>query len=635
MNESPVRPPGPTRWSPVRAGVLVALCLFAALGWQGLTTVGRLGADDAGEHVAYAQYLDAHGRLPPRSQNYEYATPPLFAFAAVAAERAVRHLPSLRAESPWNLLTRAVWLALVVGGAFALTAARRGIRIAGACALALAALWGLDEAVSLARSEPWSAGQLIALGCGIGLILVSGLIGRELWPEHPKRALAMGAFVAAYPVVYRMSVLFHPEMPFALLCALSVLVFLRAARSSWPARLGYALGAALGAAALTRQPAVVVIGVLAASALYLGRRQAAGFLARAAIVVVLVAGPWWGYASHRWHNPLQSNLEPRQSLMMGHQPLSFWFSVPLRTLVVHPFRPDFTDALLPKLHAELWSDWFGVIHGQRTSWGVERATATSQSVLGFVGDALALGGLAALAIPSLLRVLRRRSRSPADVGLGVLAVLALASFASFVVMLVRFPQQYDDPIKSSYLLFTAPCWAAFSIAAWSAVRRRRRLSLFLVIVAVLYAASYAADLAGALTRAAGTVYVGGPAGFVDLAAGIQQTSPNPGVGGDIDLLAGVQNFGNQTADDVVLTVRLPPAVKLLGLPYYQRGSGCTGSSTIVCNLDFLAGKSSTLIRFSVRVDKPGRQTLTASVSSAQTDRNPEDNTTSYTIDLGS
>ena len=28
-------------------------------------------------------------------------------------------------------------------------------------------------------------------------------------------------FAAAYPVVYRMSILFHPEMPFAFLCALA------------------------------------------------------------------------------------------------------------------------------------------------------------------------------------------------------------------------------------------------------------------------------------------------------------------------------------------------------------------------------------------------------------------------------
>jgi uncharacterized repeat protein (TIGR01451 family) len=623
----------PARWSPLRAGLLIAFGAFVLLGWQGVTTVGRSNADDAGEHVAYAQYLDAHGHLPPRSENYEFSSPPLFAVTAVAAERLVRHLPSVAAEAPWNPLTRALWLALVVGGAVALASAGHRRRLAGAAALIAGALWGLDEVVSLAKTEPWSAGQLVALACGAGLVLVSGLIGREVWPDRPARALATGALVAVYPVVYRMSVLFHPEMLFALLCSLAVLVFLRSARRAWPARLGWLLGAALGAAALTRQPAVVAIGVLGAAGLFLGRRQAAGFLGRAAVVIVLVAGPWWGYAYHRWHNPLQSNLEPRASLMLPRQPLSFYVSFPARSLVVHPFRPDFSNQLLPQLHAELWSDWFGVVHGQRSTWGLERATASSQSVLGLVFDVLALGGLAALAIPAALRVLRRRSRAPGDVGLGLLGTLAVAAFAAFVVMLVRFPQQYGDPIKSSYLLFTAPCWAVFTVAAWTALRRRRRLGAALAAIAVAYVASYGADLAGAFLRATGPGYVGGASGFVDLAAGIQQNSPSPAVGGTIDFAAGVQNLGNQTATSLVLTVRLPHGMRLIGPPYYERGAGCTGSSPIVCDLDFLAGGSSTLIRFSVQVTEPGAQTMSATASSAENDVHSGDNTATYTVDL--
>src|SRR5207237_91232 len=135
-----------------------------------------------------------------------------------------------------------------------------------------------------------------------------------------------------------------------------------------------------------------------AAGLYLGRRGAAGFLVRAAAVTLLLAAPWWAYATHRWHNPLQSNLAPRKSLMMSHQPPSFYVSFPLRTLVLHPYAPDFSNELFPKLHAELWSDWFRVIHEQPPT-KLERVTASSQSVLGFVGDALALSGLAALAIP--------------------------------------------------------------------------------------------------------------------------------------------------------------------------------------------------------------------------------------------
>ncbi len=408
-----------------------------------------------------------------------------------------------------------------------------------------------------------------------------------------------------------MSILFHPEAPFALLCALAMLSFLRASRQGWPARKGWWLGAALGAAAVTRQPAVVVIGVLAVCALVLGGRRAGPFLLRAGILIVLIAGPWWGYAAYRWSNPLQSNLEPRASLMLPRQPRSFYVSFPARSLVVHPFRPDFSNELLPQLHAELWSDWFGVIHGPREQWGIARATASSQSVLGFAADLAALGGLAALALPAAFRVVRRRSRTPTDVGLGLLAALALAAFAAFVTELVRFPQQYGDPIKSSYLLFTAPCWAAFTVAALAALVRRRIVGAAVVVGACLYVASYAADLEGALNRPIRPFQIPGAAGYVDLVAGIQQNSPNPGVGGEIDFLAGVQNLGSQTASNLVLTVRLPSAMHLLGAPFYERGSGCTGTSTIVCHLDFLAAQSSTLIRFSVQVSEPGAQTMTA------------------------
>ncbi len=224
----------------------LALAAFAVLGWYGVSTIGRFGDVDSGEHLAYAQYLDAHHRIPPKVVNYEYSTPPLFQVAAVGAEHAAAALRSVALELPWNILTRAVWLIVVAAGAVALTSSRRRLRISGVVVLGLGVLWGLDEAVSLAKSEPWSAGRLIALACGTGLILATGLIAREIWPESPGRAIAAGGFAAAYPVLYRMSILFHPEVVFALECALAVLVVLRAARTGWPARLGWVLGALWG-----------------------------------------------------------------------------------------------------------------------------------------------------------------------------------------------------------------------------------------------------------------------------------------------------------------------------------------------------------------------------------------------------
>jgi hypothetical protein len=53
----------------------------------------------------------------------------------------------------------------------------------------------------------------------------------------------------------------------------------------------------------------------------------------------------------------------------------------------------------------------------------------------------------------------------------------------------------------------------------------------------------------------------------------------------------------------------------------------------VCDLDFLAGGSSTLIRYSVQVTGAGPQTITATASTTDLDVHPGDNTTSYTVEL--
>jgi Domain of unknown function DUF11/Dolichyl-phosphate-mannose-protein mannosyltransferase len=622
------------RWSPLRAALAAVLVLFALVGWLGVTTVGREGADDAGEHLAYAQLLDANWSIPTRAENYEYSTPPLFQLEAIGAQRAAGSVSTVALELPWNLATRAAWLLLVALGIAAMTSAQRRIRTAGVGALGLSLLWGLDEALSLAKSEPWSGGRLIALACGIGLVLVTGLIARELWPGNTGRAVAAAAFAAAYPVVFRMSILFHPEAQFAFLCALAIFVVLRASRSGWPTRLGWALGALFGAAALTRQPAVLVIATLFAASLWIGRRSTKRFLVRAAVVTVLVAGPWWGYAYDLWHNPFQSNLVPRSSVMMPRQPSAFYFGAPVGRLVLHPYRPYFADDLAAKLHAELWSDWFGAIHDEwQSPTRVARVTASTQSVLGFFADALAIGGLVLLALPALWRVLRRRDEAPAAVGLAVLALLALASLSGFVTMLLRFPQQYDDPIKSSYLLFTTPCWAVFSVAAWSAIRKRHRLLHgLLVVVAGLYVVSYGADLGDALAQPSASPASGS---FTDLSPSFQQTSPNEPLGTEIDFLTSVGNSGNQTAGNVVLTLRFSPGMRLLGLPTYIRGSGCTeqGTAEAVCDLDFLPGRTATYIRYAVSVGIMGQQTITASVSSSSPDSNPSNNTASYEITL--
>ena len=189
------------------------------------------------------------------------------------------------------------------------------------------------------------------------------------------------------------------------------------------------MGAALGGTALVRQSAPIVILSLAVVVVVLGRRQALRFGVVALVAILFVAGPWWGYQAHRLGNPIKSNLD-RPGYMLDRQPRSFFVSLPLPDLVTRPYRESFRNELLPKFHADLWSDWFGTVHNWQTPSRVDRVVASSQSILGFGGDVLVLGGL------------------------------------------IRFPQADGDPIQAHYLLFLAPAAAIFAVAAgrWAWLR---------------------------------------------------------------------------------------------------------------------------------------------------------------------
>jgi hypothetical protein len=65
---------------------------------------------------------------------------------------------------------------------------------------------------------------------------------------------------------------------------------------------------------------------------------------------------------------------------------------------------------------------------------------------------------------------------------------------------------------------------------------------------------------------------------------------------------------------VVLTIELPPGMHLLGTPYHERGTGCTGTRTIRCSLDDLSPLATTLVRFNVSVTQRGPQTVRAHLS---------------------
>ena len=480
-------------WAPV----VLVLAVFALVCWASLQRLGPATAFDSGAFIAYADQLDATGRLPSEGQNYEYSLPPGWPMAGAYAQRVADALPSLDrplAGVP-SSVRRLGWLALVVFALAAATLVRvPRAPVIGATAGAVAAAWAAWHVLGAVSDATWLAKPSLTLGAELVLVALTALLARELWPDW-RHGPALGALaVAALPVVPRMALFFHPDPPFAALAAGGTLVVLRASRRAWPPLLGVWAGALLGLTALVRQSGVVVTVALGVGVLLAARHKALGFLAAVAAAVALVAGPWWAYQAHRFGNPVESNLD-RPGYMLEHQPVSFFVSVP-PDVVLRPYRESFKNELGPKLHAELWSDWFGGLHDWQRPSRADKVIASTQSALGFGGDALVLGGLLGVALPAAIRVLRRVRASEEDSRRAILFSLVALSFVAFVATLVRFPQADGDPIKSSYLLFLAPAAALLGLETgrrvWAHGGVWRAALLGWV---ALYGVSYAALLA--------------------------------------------------------------------------------------------------------------------------------------------
>jgi hypothetical protein len=322
-------------------------------------------------------------------------------------------------------------------------------------------------------------------------------------------------------------------------------------------------------------------------------------------------------------------------MIAGGEPRSFFVSFPLRTLVLHPYRPDFANQLLPQLHADLWSDWFGAFHTNhwRGASRLERATASTQSVLGFVGDALALGGLAVIGLPALVRTLRKRERRQRDPALALLALVALAGFAAFTAQVTRYPQIDGVELKASYLMFAVPAFAVFSVGTWLRLARwRSTAGWVLAVSAILYAVSYGTSLAATFEhRYDAQPHLVLSYGYVDLQLSLQGPSQTVPVDNEPTLNLTVENVGTESAGRVVLTIQLDPSMRLLGPPYHERGPGCTGAQTVTCHLDFLPPGVTTPVRLGVELTRAGLHTVTASVTSYELDAHPADNRASIAI----
>ena len=123
---------------------------------------------------------------------------------------------------------------------------------------------------------------------------------------------------------------------------------------------------------------------------------------------------------------------------------------------------------------------------------------------------------------------------------------------------------------------------------------------------------------------------GGQAVPPDLRVSLAAKWPSIALGGADDLVVTAVDAGG-AATGVTLTITLPDGLSLVGPPGYERGSGCRGERTIVCDLDFLQPDDPTRVLFSVAATTAGERAIAARISASTADANAADNDASLTI----
>jgi len=204
------------------------------------------------------------------------------------------------------------------------------------------------------------------------------------------------------------------------------------------------------------------------------------------------------------------------------------------------------------------------------------------------------------------------ARIPSDLG----NARFVHSLSSNVIVWARFSH------TEGAVLVAAAAIAAFTLAvvgsgAWRKPNARAVSTWGAVVVAGSLCLIAAATASAVLKFPYGARSDGATPSFVTLVPSIVGTRTAASPGEEVDFTVYLDNPTSDTLTQVLLTLKLSSGLKLLGPPFYERGSGCVGTSTLVCNLDFLEARRSTLLRLGVQVTSaPGAtETVQATVAS--------------------
>ncbi|HEY2779018.1 MAG TPA: S8 family serine peptidase [Gaiellaceae bacterium] len=107
---------------------------------------------------------------------------------------------------------------------------------------------------------------------------------------------------------------------------------------------------------------------------------------------------------------------------------------------------------------------------------------------------------------------------------------------------------------------------------------------------------------------------------------------SPAAGSEVDFVVAVDNHGGGNGNNAHLLFSLPSTMKLVGPPYYERGSGCVGTVSVDCNFNSVANGTSTIVKFGVTVSGSGAQSITATAT-ADRESDPSDNSATVTLQV--
>ncbi len=124
----------------------------------------------------------------------------------------------------------------------------------------------------------------------------------------------------------------------------------------------------------------------------------------------------------------------------------------------------------------------------------------------------------------------------------------------------------------------------------------------------------------------------GPDGDVEVSFAASNMTPAPNA--VVEVRVFVRNKSqNVSATGLRAAIGLPVGTTLLGPPAFDRGSGCTGAAALDCNLDFLPGATTSMLRFSLNVGAAGTKAITAKLTMKNVDTNEQNNSGVLTLDV--